>query len=204
MGLREAKKERTRGEIIENAIALFREQGFEATTVREIVGRCELSEATFFNYFGSKEVLLGEWAHAVALGLFEAAGGEGQRGLRPALRSVCALLARAIEEDREFAGRAWSRARIPVSAPTILLEWLELAQHAGAVRRDLSPRQTGEILYASICGTIASWLARDAPPGSLGAELRRTVDVLVDGLRRRNERVRPNASAPAPGPVSTT
>ncbi|MFP6608358.1 MAG: TetR family transcriptional regulator, partial [Myxococcota bacterium] len=37
-----------RASIIENAIGLFREQGFEATTVRGISLACEMSEATFF------------------------------------------------------------------------------------------------------------------------------------------------------------
>lgn len=203
MGLREAKKRRARSAIIENAISLFRQQGFEATTVREIVGRCDLSEATFFNYFGSKEAVLGEWAQDGVEAVFGGAADEGQRGLRPALRSVCVLLARAVEDDREFAARAWARARLPLAAPAVLVEWLEQGQQGGVLRRDLSPRQMGEILYVSVCGTIASWLVREGPPGSLAPELRRAVDLVVDGGRRRNERVRPAATTGASGSVST-
>jgi hypothetical protein len=53
----------------------------------------------------------------------------------------------------------------------------------------------GEILYGTMCGTIVAWLGRCGPEGSLGPELRRAADLILDGARRRNERVRPGAVA---------
>jgi hypothetical protein len=82
---------------------------------------------------------------------------------------------------------------------------LEASQAEGTLRRDLSARQMGDILYASICATIGSWLGRQAPEGSLAPELRRAADLVLDGARRRNERVRPtSAAATAPGPGLST
>ncbi len=53
-GLRERKKARTRASIQSHALALFAEQGYEATTVAQIADAAELSESTFFRYFPTK------------------------------------------------------------------------------------------------------------------------------------------------------
>jgi AcrR family transcriptional regulator len=57
-GLRERKKARTRAAIQSNALRLFREQGYEATTIDQIIAAAEVSESTFFRYFPAKEDLV--------------------------------------------------------------------------------------------------------------------------------------------------
>jgi AcrR family transcriptional regulator len=57
-GLRERKKARTRASLREHALRLFREQGYQATTVEQIAAAAEVSPSTFFRYYPTKEDLV--------------------------------------------------------------------------------------------------------------------------------------------------
>ena len=54
-GLRERKKARTRASIQSHALRLFTRQGYDATTIDQIIEAAEVSESTFFRYFPTKE-----------------------------------------------------------------------------------------------------------------------------------------------------
>lgn len=56
--LRERNRQRTYKRIMHAAAALFREQGYDRTTMDEIAAKAEVSRATLFNYFHSKDSLL--------------------------------------------------------------------------------------------------------------------------------------------------
>jgi AcrR family transcriptional regulator len=58
LGLRERKKQRTRQQIADMAWQLFAERGFDQVPVAEIARQAEVSEATVFNYFPTKEDLV--------------------------------------------------------------------------------------------------------------------------------------------------
>ena len=78
-GLRERKKAKTRATIQAEALRLFREQGYDATTVEQIAAAAEVSESTFFRYFPTKEDILFADHLALEEGLAEALA-QGPRG----------------------------------------------------------------------------------------------------------------------------
>jgi AcrR family transcriptional regulator len=60
IGLREKKKRKTRTMLQQQALRLFREQGYHGTTIEQIAEASEISPSTFFRYFSTKEALVFE------------------------------------------------------------------------------------------------------------------------------------------------
>jgi AcrR family transcriptional regulator len=56
-GKRDLNKEKTKERILKAALELFRQNGLEGTTTRQISHKAEIAEGTLFNYFKTKEDL---------------------------------------------------------------------------------------------------------------------------------------------------
>lgn len=209
MGLREVKREKLRRTILANAISLFRSAGFEATRVRQIAEACEISDATFFNYFATKDAVLDAWVYERLEEAFGAAAEGPASSLRPRLRALAQRLSAQVEGDLEFSGCAWARARLPqLAAPDGAVALLRDARNREELRRDVAAEELAAILVAVVAACISTWLAqrsRDERAGGarshgpLEPRLRCALDLVLDGSRRRHERVRVGARGLQPG-----
>lgn len=67
----ERKKERTRKQLLEVALALFFEKGIYWTKIEDITERADIGKGTFYQYFETKEALLQELLQQGLDGLLE-------------------------------------------------------------------------------------------------------------------------------------
>lgn len=116
--LRDRKRARTRERIVAEGLQLFLTVGFDATTVADIAAAAEVSPATVFRYFGTKEALLFANHEAEEQALCQAV--RRHRGLRDP-RSVMAAavldLADSLSpDDEQYAARI----RVITSSPVLL------------------------------------------------------------------------------------
>ncbi|MDA0638121.1 helix-turn-helix domain containing protein [Nonomuraea sp. MCN248] len=169
MGLREAKKERTREALVEAAVRLFEENGYERTTVAQIAAAAQLSTRTFFLHFATKEdVLLANSVPRVELGV--AALGERRSGESPAralARAIGAMVADASAKDLPT-GLAAARTRLVATEPAVqarLLQRMATAQSAlaEALRRaypdELDPVSAAAVTGAALGAVSAAAVA---------------------------------------------
>ena len=120
VGLRERKKQRTRGAIVDAAMEMFTAHGFDQVSVAQIARRAEVSEATVFNYFRTKEDLVYDrledfWGHLVQAVQQRAAGVSALNAFRGFVLNQ-RTPARTPEEHERLAALT----RMIVSSPALL------------------------------------------------------------------------------------
>jgi AcrR family transcriptional regulator len=72
IGLRERTRRAVRAELVHEAMELFLDKGFEATTVEDIAVAAGLSRRSYFRYFASKDDVLAEGLMEVGRAIAEA------------------------------------------------------------------------------------------------------------------------------------
>jgi len=164
-GLRERKKARTRAAIQESALRLFREKGYEATTVDEIAEAAEVSPSTFFRYFPTKEdVVMYDEMDPVIFEAFarQPAGLNTIAALRATMREVFgqASAAELAKQD--------DRAALIFSVPELRMRMLDELTRVMQVFAEVIAKQMGkraddfvvQALVGAVVGIgIAAWFS---------------------------------------------
>jgi len=195
-GLRELKKRRTRAAIQEHALRLFEAQGYDATTVEQIAAAAEVSPATFFRYFRTKEDVVIEDDYDPLL----AAALEKAPADLPPLRAIRYALREAFTQiTPEEMEQVLSRTKLIMSVPALRARSLEnLLATIDAVAPPLAARlgrpesdRTVRVLVGAAVGAwltvILEWLASDGAtdlPTLMDSALAALDDGLRDPLRR--------------------
>ena len=179
------------------ALELFEEQGFERTTVAEIVQRAGLTQRTFFNHFADKrEVLFGLSSELQQEVIREIAAGDGTLSPLDAVVRALDVVADKLFENR----RAAVTRRYAVVAANPELRERELGKNAAlteAIAAELQARGSDPETAFLVAG--AAMLAQQAAfrewtrPG----ETRTLRDLLPDALHSLRAAVGQNSVGPA-------
>lgn len=190
-GLRELKKKRTREAIRSAALELFERQGYAATTIDQIAAAAEVSPATFFRYFRTKEALVVSDEYDELLVPALGAGPAGERPLAMLRRTFKEVMGR-VAEEQSLDRLRWRhellnsdphlRAAIrDVRERSIRQLTVEFARRLGRDRDDLRLRLTVRLAIEAVTETFATWVERDGEE-SLPDLIDEAFDLLNDGL----------------------
>jgi AcrR family transcriptional regulator len=191
--LRERKKAKTRRALVDAAVELFLEHGFERTTVEQIAEACEVSPRTFFRYFATKEdVLFADASERLDAFIAALEARPADESPLRSLRAASLTLVDRYEGQREHRK---ALAEIVAATPSLRARGSErqdnwndaavqlLTQRQPRTRRAASPLDIRLVVAAAMAGTRAAlqaWL--DEPKADLGALIAEVFDRLAAGL----------------------
>lgn len=173
-GLRQKKSIQVKDALYSAAIQLFRQQGFEATTVEEIAREAGYSRATFFNHFGNKHGVLrhyGQELRDIVEEILEHAAPETS-----SLYLIRQVLLAMIKEAREHLEEVRLISTYSVRDPSymtnptpsrkrileILTQLVSQAQQEAQIRTDLSARDLGLHIFLLYQGVVINLVATGA------------------------------------------
>lgn len=188
-GLRERRKAQTRVEIQQQAMRLFAEHGYGATTVKQIARAAEVSPSTFFRYFPTKEdvVLLNDYDTRVAAAFLEQPTSMPPvQAVRNAFRTVYATM--TLQELRQ----EQERHRLIQSVPELRMGMLDslteginimaqaVADRVGRKPNDFAVRTfAGAVAGVSLSSMLA---ATEDPEADFVSLYEKALTLLGDGL----------------------
>jgi len=117
-GKRDLNKEKTKEKILAAALELFRQQGLEGTTTRQISRKAGIAEGTLFNYFKTKEDLALYFFQKETHDLIRWYGRETRLQRAPLAEKLFAIIHRQLEyvaPYEEFIGAVFFRSLQPHS-----------------------------------------------------------------------------------------
>ena len=176
MGRRERRAAETRLRLFRCALELFTERGFSNVTVEDITEAADVGKGTFFNYFDSKEHVLGVMAE-IQIGKIREAVAQAEtaaQSVRLVLRRLCQRLSEEPGRSPDMARTlissflASDRVRIHVDQHMAtgrrgLARIIEIGQRSGEVDPALNCDHLALLFQQSALGTILVWSLHREP-----------------------------------------
>lgn len=167
-GLRDAKKAELREKLYQAAIARFREDGYENTSVADICKDVGVAKGTFFNHFPTKADVLAAW-YDQAMQKSEGLEIPADASLTETLcaRALSAVSIARSDPDLWSAKHAFapiiaSIQKAEVEADdritALTLGSLREAAERGDIRKGVELTAFAELYLAAVTGTIREWL----------------------------------------------
>ena len=155
VGLRARKKAKTRASIQHEALKLFRERGYEATTVEHIAEASEISPSTFFRYFRAKEdlVLTDDYDPLIVDAVRTQPAELGPiQAVRAGLRGVFGGLGEA--ELADMRDRAQLALAVPELRAGMLDQFAQMIRQITDLVAERVDRRAGDFAVSTLAGAI--------------------------------------------------
>jgi AcrR family transcriptional regulator len=187
--LRERKKAQTRAAIQTHALRLFREQGYDATTIEQIIEAADVSETTFFRYFPTKEdVVLRDDFDPLIIGAYQAQPPDLPPV--PAVRAAFAALFAHMSAEQQAEQR--ERVALVLSVPRLRAAMLDqfakamqlladaMAERSGRRPDDFAVRTVAGAVVGAMMAVLAAMA--DDPDADLASLIDQAIAHLEAGL----------------------
>ncbi len=193
MASQKERRTQTRNKIIQAARWLFDEQGFDATSVEQIVTRAKVAKGTFYQYYTTKVEVLTDVVRDEGAMKFKAALEAMENG-----EDALETLERFIEVQCEWfeAHEKVASTIIHASLKTVgnkitekerhsrifLARLMVIAQQQGTIRADLEPQEISKIIGGALVVSVLIW-SQNPKPGALYQSMKQSIDIVLNGAR---------------------
>ena len=195
-GLRERKKARLRQQIVETALHLFRQRGYENTRIDDIVQTLEISQPTFFRYFPSKDAVLREVGRRAFTRQAESLKAElsTKATTEQRLRRFYESLGNVTEVGRPlWQAVILAGAMDPVRSPelrgaeattvSLLREIIAEGQRNGEITKDFPVVHLAEFMEGMFNTVVRQWAVDLTGPHKLTERVRNAVEFFLRGAK---------------------
>jgi AcrR family transcriptional regulator len=170
-GVRETKKQETRRAIMQAAITLFSEKGFERTSIEELAKAAGIGKGTIYGYFQTKSDILHAFCEDELECLHQELTSNADKEI-PILQQMVSIYMsefRQITENREFARLFMQQTAFPRDVDlerhlehennyfSLLFPLLEKARERGELRNDLDLLHITGHFYGLYLLLVSAW-----------------------------------------------
>lgn len=192
---RSLKKARIRQRLYEAAIELFKEQGYESTTVQQIADAADTGKATFFNYFPTKEHILADYQDQMTGEILNALSRRRPSSAEQAIQNAMEECANWVRNDLVMGRiiiRTMFASEVMIDRDSDnerrFLEWFHLQVEAGIksgeLRSDLDIDILLSLVMAALSSTVLEWVSA-GQKFDLRKSLKRKIEFLFDSAKAR-------------------
>lgn len=186
--MRERKQAERRARVIESAMQLAREGGYDAVQMREVSARADVALGTIYRYFSSKDEILAEGLVNWVEQLRERLARRPRRGATPVEQAVDAMRAAARVDDE--AAPMLRALMTSMSSPTTTVAVSSTRLHAlmeGIVREAIGQPAPAGIDVDGVChvvaqvwsSTISRWVVGQIPAATMADDLALALRLLL-------------------------
>lgn len=189
---REEKKQETVNRIVNAAICLFTEKGYEATTVAEITEMAGVAKGTFFNYFKTKDELLIKFQKEVFFNELRTLN-DKPGPYAPRLLTLIKEMGDSMDENRTqmrlslqhllTKNAAQSNHNHLMAKVESMIPIFEKGQKSGEFTSEIPPAIMAQTAMQLYLGALIIW-SIDPKSDGLGGQLLKSFQIFLEGIQK--------------------